>query len=103
VAKKQQAISVVTNQDPNQCCAGDGCRPRTGVPGILTDKRASLQAEYKTLKGNYPEADTQYRQLFKVLCDTCCGRGEARMDGNSQRCGINHKQLLQGALRKDIV
>jgi hypothetical protein len=27
-----------------------------------------LQADYKTLIKNYPDADTQYRQLFKVLC-----------------------------------
>jgi hypothetical protein len=43
--------------------------PLPGYQAFWTDKRASLQAEYKTLKENYPEADTQYRQLFKVLCD----------------------------------
>jgi hypothetical protein len=43
--------------------------PVPAYQAFWTDKRASLQAEYKTLKGNYPEADTQYRQLLKVLCN----------------------------------
>jgi hypothetical protein len=33
------------------------------------EKRASLQAEYKTLIENHPDVDTQYRQLFEVLCN----------------------------------
>jgi hypothetical protein len=33
-------------------------------------KRASLQSEYPAFIEKYPDADTQYRQLFKVLCTT---------------------------------
>jgi hypothetical protein len=36
---------------------------------FLVGKRASLQAEYKTLLENHPDADTQYRQLFEMLCN----------------------------------
>jgi hypothetical protein len=43
--------------------------PVAGYQAFWADNRSSLQAEYKTLMGNYPDADTQYRQLFKVLCD----------------------------------
>jgi hypothetical protein len=42
--------------------------PVPGYQAFSAEKRASLQAEYKTLIENYPDADTQYRQLFKVLC-----------------------------------
>jgi hypothetical protein len=52
--------------------------PMPGYQAFWADKRASFQAEYKTLTGNYPDADTLYRQLFKVLCDIedvlCSGR-----------------------------
>jgi hypothetical protein len=40
-----------------------------GCQSIWAEKRASLQAEYKILLGNYPDADTQYRQLLKFLRD----------------------------------
>jgi hypothetical protein len=42
--------------------------PLPGYQAFWAEKRASLQAEYKTLIKNYADADTQYRQLFKVLC-----------------------------------
>jgi hypothetical protein len=42
--------------------------PVPGYQAFWAEKRASLQAEYETLIENYPDADTQYRQLFKVLC-----------------------------------
>jgi hypothetical protein len=83
-----------------------GGRPVPGYQDFWTDERASLQAEYKTLKGTYPEDDTQYRQIFKGLCnieDIFCGRGGPRKNGNSQRGGRNQKQLLQGTLGNNIV
>jgi hypothetical protein len=43
--------------------------PLPGYQAFSTEKRVSLQAEYETLIENYPDADTQYRQLFKVLCN----------------------------------
>jgi hypothetical protein len=43
--------------------------PVPGYQAFWAEKRASLQAEYKNLIGNYPDADTQYRQPFKVLCN----------------------------------
>jgi hypothetical protein len=43
--------------------------PVPGYQAFWAEKRASLQVEYKTLIGNYLDADTQYRQLFKMLCN----------------------------------
>jgi hypothetical protein len=43
--------------------------PVPGYQAFWTDKRASLEAEYKTLVGTFPDADTQYRQLYSTLCD----------------------------------
>jgi hypothetical protein len=43
--------------------------PVPGYQAFWAAKCASLQAEYKTLIENYPDADTQYWQLFKVLCN----------------------------------
>jgi hypothetical protein len=42
--------------------------PVPGYQEFWADKRASLEAEYKTLVGKYPDADTQYRQLYRTLC-----------------------------------
>jgi hypothetical protein len=42
--------------------------PLPGHQAFWADKRASLEAEYKTLIGKYPDADTQYRQLYRTLC-----------------------------------
>jgi hypothetical protein len=39
-----------------------------GYQAFWADKRASLQSEYQVLIGQCPDADTQYRQLYKVLC-----------------------------------
>lgn len=39
-----------------------------GYQAFWADKHASLQSEYQVMIGQYPDADTQYRQLFKVLC-----------------------------------
>jgi hypothetical protein len=42
--------------------------PVPGYQAFWADKRVSLEVEYKTLVGKYPEADTQYRQLYRTLC-----------------------------------
>jgi hypothetical protein len=42
--------------------------PVPGYQAFWADKRASLEAEYKTLVGKFPDADTQYRQLYTTLC-----------------------------------
>jgi hypothetical protein len=42
--------------------------PVPGYQAFWAYKRASLEAEYKTLIVKYPEADTQYRQLYSDLC-----------------------------------
>jgi hypothetical protein len=42
--------------------------PMPGYQAFWTEKRASLEAEYKTLIGKHPDADTQYRQLYKAIC-----------------------------------
>jgi hypothetical protein len=42
--------------------------PVPGYQAFCADKLASLEAEYKTLVGNYPDADTQYWQLYSTLC-----------------------------------
>jgi hypothetical protein len=44
--------------------------PVPGYQAFWADKRASLQAEYNTLIEKYPDADTQYRQLYSALCAT---------------------------------
>jgi hypothetical protein len=33
------------------------------------DKRVSLKSEYRQLLGQFPDADAQLKQLFKVVCD----------------------------------
>jgi hypothetical protein len=42
--------------------------PVLGYQAFWANKRASLEAEYKTLIGKYPDADTQYQQLYGALC-----------------------------------
>jgi hypothetical protein len=42
--------------------------PVPGYQAFWAEKRASLEAEYKTLIGKYPDADTQYRLLYSALC-----------------------------------
>jgi hypothetical protein len=42
------------------------------VPGYQTfwaERRASLQSEYQVLIKQYPNADTQYRLLYKIICN----------------------------------
>jgi hypothetical protein len=33
------------------------------------DKRTTLRAEHQSLVVKYPDAETQLKQLFKILCD----------------------------------
>jgi hypothetical protein len=45
-----------------------------GVPvpenqAFWAENRASLQDQYKEIKEQYPDAETQYRRLFDILCD----------------------------------
>jgi hypothetical protein len=40
-----------------------------GYQAFWAYKRASLKSEYQVLIKQYPDADTQHRQLFKLLCD----------------------------------
>jgi hypothetical protein len=42
--------------------------PVPGYQAFWAEKRASLEAEYKTLIEKYPDADTQYRLLYSALC-----------------------------------
>jgi hypothetical protein len=47
------------------------CEAEDPVPGhqaFWAKKRAPLQSDYPALIEQYPDADTQYRQLLKVLC-----------------------------------
>jgi hypothetical protein len=44
--------------------------PVAGFQAFWADTRASLQSEYQVLTRQYPDADTQHRLLFKVVCDT---------------------------------
>jgi hypothetical protein len=43
--------------------------PVPGYQAFWAKNRATLQAEYKEIKKQYPEAETQYRRLFDILCD----------------------------------
>jgi hypothetical protein len=42
--------------------------PVPGHQAFWAMKRASLQTEYPAFVQKYPDADTQYRKLLKVLC-----------------------------------
>jgi hypothetical protein len=42
--------------------------PVPGHHAFWAKKSASLQSEYTAFIEQYPDADAQYRQLFKVLC-----------------------------------
>jgi hypothetical protein len=42
--------------------------PVPGHQAFWAKKCASLQSEYPALIEKYPDADIQYRQIFKVLC-----------------------------------
>jgi hypothetical protein len=44
--------------------------PVPGHQAFWAKKCASLQSEYPAFIEKYPEADTQYRKLLKVLCTT---------------------------------
>jgi hypothetical protein len=44
--------------------------PVPGYQAFWAERRASLQSEYQVLLKQYPEADTQYRLLYKTSCDT---------------------------------
>jgi hypothetical protein len=41
--------------------------PTPGYQAFWVNKCAALQAEYHALKGQIPDGDAQYRELFKVL------------------------------------
>jgi hypothetical protein len=43
--------------------------PLPGYQAFWTHKRKTLKSEFQQLTGKYPDADTQLRQLFRVLCD----------------------------------
>jgi hypothetical protein len=42
--------------------------PTPGYQAFWSTKRAILQSDYHAVKGQIPDRDAQYRQLFKVLC-----------------------------------
>jgi hypothetical protein len=42
--------------------------PVPGYQAFWADKQASLQSEYEVLRRQYPDADTQHRLLFQILC-----------------------------------
>jgi hypothetical protein len=43
--------------------------PVPGYQAFWAERCASLQSEYHVLIKQYPDADTQYRLLYKTLCD----------------------------------
>jgi hypothetical protein len=43
--------------------------PLPGYQAYWTDKRRTLKSEYQELVAQYPDADAQLKQLFKLLCD----------------------------------
>jgi hypothetical protein len=43
--------------------------PVPGYQAFVTEKRVTLKSEYKQLLGQFPDADAQLKQLFKVVCD----------------------------------
>jgi hypothetical protein len=43
--------------------------PVPGYQAFCAENRASLQADYKEIKKQYLDAETQYRRLFGILCD----------------------------------
>jgi hypothetical protein len=43
--------------------------PTPGNQAFWANKCTALQAEYQALRGQIPDGDTQYRKLFKVLCE----------------------------------
>jgi hypothetical protein len=40
-----------------------------GYQAFWTNKRKTLKSEYQKLVGEYPDAEAQLKQLFKVPCD----------------------------------
>jgi hypothetical protein len=42
--------------------------PVPGYQSFWIDQRKTLKSEYQLLKSKFPDADTQLKQLFKVLC-----------------------------------
>jgi hypothetical protein len=43
--------------------------PVPGYQAYWTDKRQTLKSEYQQLVAQFPDADAQLKQLFKLLCD----------------------------------
>jgi hypothetical protein len=43
--------------------------PVPGYQAFWTDQRKKLKSEYQLLNSQFPDADAQLKQLFKVHCD----------------------------------
>jgi hypothetical protein len=43
--------------------------PMPGYYAYWAEQRETLKSEYRQLLGQFPDADAQLKQLFKVLCD----------------------------------
>jgi hypothetical protein len=43
--------------------------PVPGYQAFWAENRTSLQAQYKEIKEQYPDAEKQYRRLFDILCE----------------------------------
>jgi hypothetical protein len=43
--------------------------PLPGYQKFWKDKKTTLRAEHQSLVAKYPNAETQLKQLFRILCD----------------------------------
>jgi hypothetical protein len=61
-----------------------------GYQAFWTDKRRTLKSEYQRLIGQFPDADTQLKQLFNILCDIedVAGYIPASVSGSEQWSSI---------------
>jgi hypothetical protein len=41
-----------------------------GYQAFWAEEHVSLKSEYRQLLGQFPDADAQLKQLFKVMCDS---------------------------------
>jgi hypothetical protein len=60
--------------------------PVPGYQAFFTDQRKTLKSEYQLLRSQYPDADAQLKQLFKVFCDIedVAGYSPASVDDSEQ-------------------
>jgi hypothetical protein len=84
--------------------------PVPGYQAFWTDTYNKLKSEYQQLIGQFPDADAQWKQLFKVVCDikemeryTPATMGESEQVIHRQHGRGKQEELLQSPHWEDPI